>query len=164
MNKLTRERSDGADAFIPESAQVSGTPDDLAEFLGEQYLREAVDNESDESSRDEAVTEELGGPSVESRPEEEYGPTRKRGDADDVRAALAEAPTGMARSPLPQAVGSLAIAAPDEEGQGEGAEDDRDGGRLAASDTRAANLGTERVSVMEPEVKLDSLSSTASRR
>jgi len=34
MNKSTRERSDGGDAFIPESAQISGTPDDLAEFSG----------------------------------------------------------------------------------------------------------------------------------
>ena len=38
MNKSTRERSDGGDAFIPESAQITGTPDDLDEFSGEQAI------------------------------------------------------------------------------------------------------------------------------
>jgi hypothetical protein len=154
MERPTRARSDGADAFIPESAQISGTPDDLAEFLGEQYLRDAVDDESGASSRDEAVTEELGGPFVESRPGEEFGPTREGGDADDVRAGFEEAPTGLLRSPSPQAVASLAIAAPDEDGQGEGAED-RNGSPLSASDARVANLGAEPASIMEPDIKLD---------
>ena len=57
MNKSTRKRSDGGDAFIPESAQISGTPDDLAEFSGEQYLRQALDDDIGEGSRDEELTE-----------------------------------------------------------------------------------------------------------
>src|SRR5664279_1403148 len=44
-SKLKNERSDGADAFIPESDQTSGTSDDLAELLAEQYLREASGDE-----------------------------------------------------------------------------------------------------------------------
>jgi hypothetical protein len=113
MNKSTRERSDGGDAFIPESAQISGTPDDLAEFLGEQYLREAVDDDDGEGSRDEEVTEELGGPFVESRPEQEFGPTQEGGNVGEARGGADEVPTVRERSPLPQAVGALAIAAPD---------------------------------------------------
>ena len=163
MNKSTRERSDGGDAFIPESAQISGTPDDLAEFSGEQYLREALDDDTGEGSRDEELTEELGGPFVESRPEEEFGPTREGGRACDVKTGSEEAPTVRSRSPLPQAVGPLAIAAPDEDGQGEVAEKDRNGRSLSASDVRAANLGAEPGSTMEPDIKLDSPRSRASR-
>ena len=162
MNKSTRERSDGGDAFIPESAQISGTPDDLAEFSGEQYLREALDDDTGEGSRDEELTEELGGPFVESRPEEEFGPTREGGRACDVKTGSEEAPTVRSRSPLPQAVGPLAIAAPDEDGQGEVAEKDRNGRSLSASDVRAANLGAEPGSTMEPDIKLDSPRSRAS--
>ena len=162
MNKSTRERSDGGDAFIPESAQISGTPDDLAEFSGEQYLRAALDDDSGEGSRDEELTEELGGPFVESRPEEEFGPTREGGRACDVKTGSEEAPTVRSRSPLPQAVGPLAIAAPDEDGQGEVAEKDRNGRPITASDVRAANLGAEPGSTMEPDIKLDSPRSRAS--
>jgi hypothetical protein len=57
---LEHERSDGAEAFIPESAQVFGTSDDLAELLAEQYLREASGDESEERARDDLVPEELG--------------------------------------------------------------------------------------------------------
>jgi hypothetical protein len=164
MNKSTRERSDGGDAFIPESAQISGTPDDLAEFSGEQYLRKALDDDIGEGSRDEELTEELGGPFVESRPEEEFGPTREGGRACDVKTGSEEAPTVRSRSPLPQAVGPLAIAAPDEDGPGELAEgEERNGRPLAASDTRAANLGAESGSTMEPDIKLDSPTSRASK-
>ena len=113
MNKSTQERSDGGDAFIPESAQISGTPDDLAEFLGEQYLREAVDDDGGEGSRDEEVTEELGGPFVESTPEQEFGPTQEGRSVGEAGEWAKETPTVRARSPFPQAVGSLAIAAPD---------------------------------------------------
>jgi len=162
MNKSTRERSDGGDAFIPESAQISGTPDDLAEFSGEQYLREALDDDTGEGSRDEELTEELGGPFVENRPEEEFGPTREGGRACDVKTGSEEAPTVRSRSPLPQAVGPLAIAAPDEDGQGEVAEKDRNGRPITASDVRAANLGAEPGSTMEPDIKLDSPRSRAS--
>jgi hypothetical protein len=162
MNKSTRERSDGGDAFIPESAQISGTPDDLAEFSGEQYLREAVDDDIGEGSRDEELTEELGGPFVESRPEEEFGATQEGGNIGDSPTGAEESPTVRVRSPLPQAVGPLAIAAPDEDGQGEVAENDRNGRPLPASDVRAANLGAEPGSTMEPDIKLDSPASRAS--
>ena len=164
INKSTQERSDGGDAFIPESAQISGTPDDLAEFLGEQYLREAVDDDDGEGSRDEEVTEELGGPFVETRPEQEFGSTQEGGNVGDSPTGAEEVPTVRVRSALPQAVGPLAIAAPDEDGQGDRPGEDRKGRPLAASDARRANLGAESGSTMEPEVKFDSRSSNASRK
>jgi hypothetical protein len=163
MNKSTRKRSDGGDAFIPESAQISGTPDDLAEFSGEQYLRQALDDDVGEGSRDEELTEELGGPFVESRPEEEFGATQEGGNIGDFPTGAEESPAVRVRSSLPEAVGPLAIAAPDEDGQGEVAEKDRNGRSLSASDVRAANLGAEPGSTMEPDIKLDSPTSPASR-
>jgi hypothetical protein len=43
------------------------------------------------------------------------------------------------------------------------AERDRNGRSLSASDVRAANLGAEPGSTMEPDIKLDSPRSRASR-
>jgi hypothetical protein len=121
------ERSDGADAFIPESAQIYGTSDDLAELLAEQYLREASGDESEEGARDDVVPEELGGPFVESGPKEEYGSTRKMEGGDHIRPDGTGRWAGVPmRNPLPQAVGPLAIPAPDEDAKDEVAESDRD--------------------------------------
>jgi hypothetical protein len=58
VSKSKQERSDGADAFIPESAQISGASDDLAELLAEQYLREASGDDNDKGARDDLVSEE----------------------------------------------------------------------------------------------------------
>jgi hypothetical protein len=69
-NKRKTERSDGADAFIPESAQNSRTSDHLAE--------------SEKGGRDDVLPEELGGPFVESGPDEEVGPTRKKERGDHI--------------------------------------------------------------------------------
>jgi len=125
--KLKNERSDGADAFIPESAQISGASDDLAELLAEQYLREASGDESEEGARDDVVPEDLGGPFVESGPDEEFGSTRKKESGDHIRpdgtVRWAGVPT---RNPLPQAVGPLAVPSPDEDAKDEVAESDRD--------------------------------------
>jgi len=162
-NKSTQERSDGGDAFIPESAQISGTPDDLAEFLGEQFLRGAVDDDKGEGSRDEEVTEELGGPFVESRAEKEFGPSQEGGSVGDSPAGAEESPTLRVRSPLPQAVGALAIAAPDEDGRDQVVEEDRNGRLLSGADARAATMGAESASSMEPVVKTEARSPIASR-
>jgi hypothetical protein len=141
-SKRRHERSDGADAFIPESAQISGAVDDLAELLGEEYLREASGDDSEEGARDDVVSEELGGPFVESGPEVEYGATRKGREnsyalEDETRWFVA----GATRNPMPQAVGPLAIAAPDEDAQ--------------ETQERQASLGAESGSQMEPTVEID---------
>jgi hypothetical protein len=159
VSKLKHERSDGGDAFIPESAQISGAVDDLAELLGEEYLREASGDESDDGARDDVVPEELGGPFVESGPQEEYGATRKGRENsypmdDDTRWFV----SGPTRNPLPQAVGSLAIAAPDEDAENfedEGPEKAGNESPLAASEARQASLGAESGSRMEPAVEIE---------
>ena len=154
VSKSKQERSDGADAFIPESAQISGASDDLAEFLAEQYLREASGDDSEDGARDDVVSEELGGPFVESGPQEEYGATRKGVKSSkartDASGRLGPVPT---RNPMPQAVGSLAIAAPDEDAEDEVIEEQRNDFPLGALEMRQANLGAEPVSHMEPDME-----------
>jgi hypothetical protein len=114
--RLKSERSDGADAFIPESAQIRGTSDDLAELLAEQYLREASGDDSEEGARDDVVPEELGGPFVESSPDAEFGETEKEERGDHIRPdGTNRWAGGPTRNPLPQAVGPLAIPSPDED-------------------------------------------------
>jgi hypothetical protein len=142
MSHLKQERSDGGDAFIPESAQVSGTSDGMAELLAEQYLRDASGDECEDDTRDEEVSEELGGPFVETRPDEEFGASRAEGPRPATGHPL--------RNPLPQAVGPLAVAAPDEDVADE-----------TASDGRKANLASETGSSMEPDIKIDSPASVA---
>ena len=161
MSKLKQERSDGGDAFIPESAQISGTSDGVAELMAEQYLRGASGDECEEDTRDEEVPEELGGPFVESRPEEEFGSTRKAEDPSVHSKGTRQPITHPLRIPLPQAVGPLAVAGPDEDvDEGESASD-RSGVPLATSEVRAARLASETESRMEPDIKIESPASEA---
>jgi len=161
MGRSKRERPDGGDAFIPESAQISGTPDGVAELMAEQYLRGASGDECEDATRDEEVSEELGGPFVESRPEQEFGSTREA-EGTSARSKGTRPPTRHPlRVPLPQAVGPLAVAGPDEDvDDGESAAD-RIGVPLAASEVRAASLASETGSIMEPDIKIESPGSEA---
>jgi len=155
VSSSKHERSDGADAFIPESAQISGASDDLAELLAEQYLREASGDDSEEGARDDVVSEELGGPFVESGPGEEYGSTRKGEAGTEVRTdASGRRVAGPTRNPMPQAVGPLAVAAPDEDAEDEAVDKDRNDFPLGASEVRQANLGAEPASRMEPDMEI----------
>jgi hypothetical protein len=156
MGKLKQERSDGGDAFIPESAQITGTSDGVAELMAEQYLRGASGDEDEENSRDEEVSEELGGPFVESRPEEEFGSTRKADDTSLQSKGTRQTTTRPLRIPLPQAVGPLAVAAPDEDVNEEQAASDRIGASMSASEVRAGRIASETGSSMEPDVKIES--------
>lgn len=98
------ERSDSADAFIRESEQKTGTKDDLAEHLAEQFERSVTTGETDDDTPDEGLQpEEIGGPFIESAADREYGTTRTS-TVDD------EAPNAV-----PEAVGSLAVASAEEE-------------------------------------------------
>jgi hypothetical protein len=161
MSKLKQERSDGGDAFIPESAQISGTSDGVAELMAEQYLRGASGDECEEDTRDEEVPEELGGPFVESRPEEEFGSTRKVEDSNTYSKGARQPTTHPLRIPLPQAVGPLAIAGPDEDVDEEESASDRSGVPLATSEVRAAKLASETESRMEPDIRIESPASEA---
>jgi hypothetical protein len=76
MRKIIRPkaRKDDANAFITEADAATGTPDDLAEHLAEEFLRSASSGEDmEEDARDEVLVEEIGGPFIESGPEEEFG-------------------------------------------------------------------------------------------
>jgi len=161
MSKLKQERSDGGDAFIPESAQISGTSDGVAELMAEQYLRGASGDECEEDTRDEEVPEELGGPFVESRPEEEFGSTRKVEDLSTHSKGTRQPAIHTLRIPLPQAVGPLAVAGPDEDADEGESVSDRIGVAMAASEVRAASLASETGSTMEPDVKIESPASEA---
>ena len=75
----TPQRSDHADAFIRESDHGAEMHDDLAQHLAEEYLRSAATgDEPEELSREELLAEELGGPFIESRAEQEFGTTMTR--------------------------------------------------------------------------------------
>jgi hypothetical protein len=161
MGKLKQERSDGGDAFIPESAQISGTSDGVAELMAEEYLRGASGDECADDTRDEEVPEELGGPFVESRPEEEFGSTRKA-EGKGAHTKGAQHPTTRPlRIPLPQAVGPLAVAGPDEDADDGESALERIGVPIAASEVRAAKVASETGSTMEPDVKIESPASEA---
>lgn len=133
------QRSDDADAFIRESDHGATVHDDLAQHLAEEYLRSAASGEErDELSRDELLAEELGGPFIESRAEQEFGTTMTRAKPDPEHEASA----------LPQAVGSLAVAGLEEE--------------LEAAETRkeqgeeyveAADVDDEPESLVAPEIQ-----------
>jgi len=138
MDKLNK-RSDDGDAFIPESAQKSGTSDGVAELLAEQYLRDASGDGSDETIRDEEVPEELGGPFVETRADEEFGATGKPAGVGLQNHGRKRRPNVPFRDPLPRAVGPLAVAGPDEN-----------------SGNAEAVLGLEKGSRLEPVVTVAS--------
>jgi hypothetical protein len=102
-----RQRSDDGNAFLPESAARNGTDDDLAELLAQSHQLAVTSGEDlDEESRDQLTAEELGGPFIETRAEREFGATAREPLDDEYEP-----------SSLPEAVGPLAIASPEEEAE-----------------------------------------------
>ena len=92
-------RTDTADAFLPDPQDggVARTDDDLAENLAEDFLRSATSGEdAEDETMDEVVTEEYGGPFVETSASEEFAMEPDESNPDD---ALAE--------PLPRAIHGL---------------------------------------------------------
>lgn len=106
--RRSSQRSDSADAFIRESEQTTGTQDDLAEHLAEEFTRSIATGEADDERVDDDLQpEEIGGPFIESAADREYGATRARTGPDP------DSPP----NPVPEAVGSLVVASPEEEQQ-----------------------------------------------
>lgn len=101
-----QERSDSADAFIPDPGEGPAVVDEeLAESMAENFVRAATSTgETDEQSRDELTEEELGGPFVQTSAAEEFAID----DADDL-------PPDSTREPLPQAVAGLVQMPEDDE-------------------------------------------------
>jgi len=89
MSKRTKrqpERSDNANAFVPVPEQHGGpVDDDLAEYLGENFLASATGgDDSGDALQDDVVTEELGGPFIETDAESEFGASRTATAPDDT--------------------------------------------------------------------------------
>lgn len=98
-------RSDDANAFMRDPGDGPAiAPDDLAETLGEEFVRSATTGEdTNEEARDAVVDEEVGGPFVETTAGEEFAI-----DAD------ASNPPDATSEPLPRAVSGLTERPPDE--------------------------------------------------
>jgi hypothetical protein len=92
-------RADSADAFIrhPDDGPVE-VDDDLAETLGEDFVHSATSGEDQtDEVLDQVVSEEIGGPFIETGAEDEF--------ADDVDPSN---PPDAEKEPLPRAVSGLA--------------------------------------------------------
>jgi len=97
-------RSDDANAFLRTGDEdgATQTTDDLAEYMGETFVREAVSGEdSEEAWQEEKAVEEDGGPFSETTEVEEFGETRLEADADR------HAPLEELREPFPRAIHGL---------------------------------------------------------
>jgi len=83
--RRTVERSDTADAFVPEPDGRSGpVADDLAEYLGEIFVATATGGDDGGGVlQEDVVLEELGGPFVETAPGDEFGSTRRARFGDE---------------------------------------------------------------------------------
>ena len=73
------ERSDAADAFVPEpDGRLGPVNDDLAEYLGEIFVATATGADDGAGVlQDDVVVEELGGPFLETDAGDEFGDTRR---------------------------------------------------------------------------------------
>jgi hypothetical protein len=88
MTQRTRravERSDAADAFVPEPNGQGGlVNDDLAEYLGEVFVATATGGDDGAGIlQDDVVVEELGGAFVETDAGDELGAIRRARSAAD---------------------------------------------------------------------------------
>jgi len=102
-------RSDDANAFLRTGDEdgATKTTDDLAEYMGETFVREALSGEdSEEAWQEEVAAEEVGGPFSETSEAEEFGETRLEGEG-----GAGEAPGGeneeVMREPFPRAIHGL---------------------------------------------------------
>jgi hypothetical protein len=93
-------RSDDADAFIRDPGDGPAlAPDDLAETLAEEYLRAATSGEDTaDEVMDQVVSEEIGGPFVETTGADEFAAGTDGSNPDDAEPeALPRAVSGLAR-------------------------------------------------------------------
>lgn len=98
-------RSDDAHAFIPDPSEGGKPPtEDLAEILGEDFLRAATSgNDALEDDLDSTLTEERGGPFIETSAREELAH-----DVDESN------PLDAKREAFPRANAGLVQPSPDE--------------------------------------------------
>jgi hypothetical protein len=102
---VARPRSDDANAFIPDPGDgPAHTDDDLAESLAEEFVGGATGVDADDEAREALVSEEIGGPFIETSAAEEFAE-----GTDDAN------PPGAKREPLPRAGADLLQAPPDQD-------------------------------------------------
>lgn len=82
---IRSERSDAADAFVPDPEGHHGpVPDDLAEYLGESFVSTATGgDDGGEVLQEDIVVEELGGPFIETDGGDEFGESLQAGAPDE---------------------------------------------------------------------------------
>ena len=81
------ERSDSADAFFPDpqGGGPSRAPDDLAETLAEDYVASATTgNDVDDEVLNQVVSEEIGGPFIETSSGEEFAEGYDESNPEDA--------------------------------------------------------------------------------
>lgn len=122
FNPHAVERSDDANAFIPDPGDgPAHTDDELAESMAEDFLQAATTaQDPDEARLDSSYPEEIGGPFIETSAAEELAH-----DTDGNN------PPDATREPMPRAVAGI-VAAPDVDDPTEDESsdlDDLDGGR-----------------------------------
>jgi hypothetical protein len=139
MRKIIRPkaRKDDADAFITEAEAATGTPDDLAEHLAEEFLRSASSGEDmEEDARDEVLAEEIGGPFIESGPEEEFGTSLEPEVGEASGGGFTPEYPGTIRGTIP---GKLTGTNP---GRARGSRSAAGGGRRGPASTRSVRGGS----------------------
>lgn len=110
-------RPDYADAFIPDPGDGPVTmPDDLAEDLAEEYVRSATTGQdADDRVLERFDSEEMGGPFIETGPEDEF--------ASEPDPSM---PSDAEPEALPRAIHALSQPPLETSDQAEDADDDLD--------------------------------------
>jgi hypothetical protein len=100
--KRHQPRSDDGNAFIPDpEGGPARTSDDLAETLAEGFLQGATqDDEADDDALDGFVSEEIGGPFIETSAAAEFAAgTDGSNPADAKREAIPRPVAGLSHPP-----------------------------------------------------------------
>jgi hypothetical protein len=125
----TPERTDSADAFIPDpDGGPARTSDDLAELLGEDFVQAATrGNDVLEDDLDQPLSDEIGGPFVMTKPREEFAEgTDESNPADAEPEALPKPVAGLVQRPRAEALDALGDEDEDEDEDPKRARDDED--------------------------------------
>ena len=78
-------RTDTADAFFPDPEDgPARAPDDLAETLAEDFLQSATGTDIDDEVMNQVVSEEIGGPFVETSAGEEFATDIDESNPEDA--------------------------------------------------------------------------------
>lgn len=99
--KSAPARSDSANAFLPDPSEASGpVADDLAEYLGENFVAAATgSDDGGEILQQDLVAEELGGPFIETDDSAAFGSSGTEPDEPGEPEAFPTAVRGDKQAP-----------------------------------------------------------------